>query len=80
MDWKSAKTPKGARLFKVHHFNFLYNGANYVLELDEYGDGTWSGHAESTADKNFVIESVSGKDMKDCIEVLIAKIESRAVS
>jgi hypothetical protein len=78
MDWKSAKLPAGGKLFKVYNFNFLYQGVNYLLEVDEYADGAFSGHAEHATDHNYVIESVSGKSVADCISGLCSRIEARS--
>lgn len=77
MDWKSAKIPQGGKLYKVHAFNFMYKGNNYHLQIDEYADGQFTGHGEHSADKNFVIESVSGSSINQCLTGLLAKIESR---
>lgn len=78
MDWKSAKIPLSGKLYKVHTFNFMFKGNNYNLQIDEYADGQCTGHGEHSADKNFVIESVSGSSLSQCLTGLIAKIESRA--
>jgi hypothetical protein len=77
MDWKNVKIPAGSRLFKVHNFTFMHKGTNYVLEIDEFRDGSWSGHGEHSTDKASVIESVSGKSLQECLELLIAKVEGR---
>lgn len=77
MDWKTTKIPSGAKLFKVNHFTFMHKGVNYQLEVDEYADGACSGHGEHSTDKNFFIESVSGKSVSKCLDELIQKIVSR---
>lgn len=78
MDWKTVKIPQGGRLFKSHDFTFMYKGVNYHLGIDEYHDGNCSGHGEHSTDKNFFIESVSGKTVAGCLNELIQKIVSRA--
>lgn len=77
MDWKSLKLPKGSRLFKQHNFTFMHKGGNYLIEVDEFQDGTFSGHGENSTDANFVIESVSGSSVENCVESIINKIDQR---
>jgi hypothetical protein len=77
MEWKKVKLPNGAKLFKVHNFNFLHSGVNYNLEVDEYADGTFTGHGEHATDKNNMVESVSGKTINGCLEALIQRIQTR---
>jgi hypothetical protein len=71
MDWKKTKIPEGAKLFKVHNFTFMLKGSTYHLEVDEFADGTFTGHGEHSTDKNTVLESVSGKSLEDCVSNLI---------
>ena len=78
MEWKSVSLPGSSKLFKVHNFNFLHNGVNFLLEVDEYSDGSFSGHGEHSTDKNFVIESVSGSTLQECLEELIKRVQNRA--
>ena len=78
MDWGSIILPSGCKLFKVHTFNYIHQGVNYLLEVDEYSDGSFSGHGEHSTDQNNVVESVSGKNIDECLNALIKKIESRA--
>jgi len=77
MEWKAIKLPAGSKLFQVHNFNFLHNGVNYILEVDEYSDGSFTGHGEHATDKNYVIESVSGRTLKICLDALIKRIQDR---
>lgn len=77
MAWNSVKLPAGGKLFKVHRFTFLFNGANFLIEIDEYADGACSGHGEHATDKNFVIESVSGSSVEECLNGLISRIQER---
>jgi hypothetical protein len=76
-EWKSAKLPSGTKLFRVHNFNLIHSGVNYILEVDEYSDGTFTGHGEHSTDKNYVIQSVSATSMKKCVEALVQKIQDR---
>jgi hypothetical protein len=75
--WRNVKVPSGSKLFRVHNFNFMHKGTNFVLEIDEFSDGSYSGHGEHATDKSSVVESVSGSSLEDCLEKLIKKIESR---
>ena len=77
MDWKKAKVPVGCRMFKAHSFTFMHKGVTYHLAVDEYNDGTFTGHGEHSTDKNLVIESVNGTSLPECLESLINKIEKR---
>ena len=78
MTWNSIQLPEGGRLFKAHNFTFMYKGSNFTIEVDEFSDGTFSGHAEHARDKNLQIESVSGRSVEHCMEQLIKKIQDRA--
>jgi len=78
MDWKSVTIPNGSRLFKVHNFTFMYKGTTFLLEVDEFRDGTFSGHGENSTDRSSVVESVSGKTLKECLDALIVKVEGRS--
>jgi hypothetical protein len=77
MDWKNVKVPSGGKLMKVHKFTYMLKGATYLLEVDEYFGGTCSAHAEHSVDKNFVIETVSGKTVAECINLILEKISAR---
>jgi hypothetical protein len=77
MDWKKTKIPSGSKLFMVHSFTFMYQGKTYILEIDEFSDGTITGHGEQSTDKSHVLESVSAKSVQECLESLIRKIERR---
>ncbi len=65
MSWTSIQLPSGSKLFKVHTFNFLYLGVNFLIEVDEYGTGEFSGHAEHANDSSYVIESVSAPTLSN---------------
>jgi len=77
MEWKSVKLPTGAKLFRVHAFTFVVGGATYQIEVDEYQDGNCTGHAERSTDKSSIVEPVSARSIKDCLEGLIGRIKSR---
>lgn len=78
MEWKSIKLPAGTKLFKIHTFNLIHKGTNFNLEVDEYSDGTFTGHGEQASDQNFFIESVSGKDLAGCLQQLIDRVQNRS--
>jgi hypothetical protein len=76
-EWRKVKLPAGSKLFRVHNFTFMAKGNTYVLEVDEFADGSFSGHGEHSTDKSSVVESVSGTSVGDCLDKLIKKIETR---
>lgn len=78
MDWKKAKIPAGSRLFQVHSFTFMHSGKTYILEIDEFSEGTCTGHGEQSTDKSHVLESVTGKSVQECLDGLIRRIEKRS--
>jgi hypothetical protein len=78
MNWKNIKISQGSKLFKQHSFMYMHKGVNYILEVDEFHNGTFTGHGESSVDKNFVLESVTGNSIEDCIQNLITKISERS--
>ena len=71
MDWNKVRVPEGAKLFRVHSFTYMNRGTTWHLEVDESLDGTFTGHGEHSTDKNCVLESVSGRDLEDCVSNLI---------
>ncbi len=75
MNWKAVQLPEGSKLFKVHSFTYMRRGVTYLLEVDEFSDGTFTGHGEHSTDKNTVLESVSGKSLEDCVNSLIKSIK-----
>lgn len=75
MDWKKTKIPDGGKLFKVHNFTFMMKGTTYQLSVDEFSDGTFTGHGEHSTDKNTVLESVSGKSLEECVSTLIKNVK-----
>lgn len=77
MDWQKLIIPAGSKLFRMQRFTYMHKGVNYLLEVDEYNNGTCMGHGEKSNDKNFVIESVSGPSMEECLNQLIKKIVER---
>ena len=77
MDWKTINLAPGSKLYKVHNYNLMHQGTHFSLEIDEFSDETFTGHGEHSTDKNYVIESVSGVSVEDCLENLIKKIQER---
>lgn len=77
MEWKKVTVPTGCKLFKSHTFTYLHKGTTYRLEIDEFSDGTYTGHGEHSTDKSSVIESVSAGTVEQTIQLLISKIEQR---
>jgi hypothetical protein len=77
MDWKKVNTPTGSKLFKVHIFTFMHKGVNYSLEVDEFLDGTCTGHGEHSTDKSSILEPVSGATVSECLQSLISRIQTR---
>ncbi len=77
MEWKNIKIPSGAKLFKAHTFTFMMKGNTYHLEVDEFSDGSFTGHGEHSSDRNSFVESVSGRSVNECLSALIERIQSR---
>lgn len=73
--WNKIKLPEGARLFKVHHFTYMWKGATYLFEVDEFADGSFTGHGEHSTDKSRVLESVSGKSPEECLSALLKNVK-----
>ncbi len=78
MNWKTLKLPEGARLNKVHHFTYMIKGQTYQFEVDEMSDGNFTGHGEHSSDKNFVLASVNGSSMVECLNQLVKDVTSRS--
>ena len=74
MSWKSVSLPTGAKLFKSHNFTYMKGGTTYILEVDEFADGSCSGHGEHSTDKSSVVQSVAGSSIEDCLKSLIKNI------
>lgn len=75
--WRNVTLPAGSKLFRVHNFTFMFKGSTFAIEVDEFADGTFTGHGEHSTDKSSVIEPVTCKSMEDCLQELISKIEAR---
>jgi len=75
MNWKKIPVPEGAKLFKVHNFAFMHKGVTYHLEVDEFADGSFSGHGEHSTDKNTVLASVAGASIEDCLANLMKNVK-----
>lgn len=78
MDWKAVKVPEGSKLLSIHKFTYLYQGVNYLFEINEAGSGQWIGHGEHATDQSSLIPSVNGSSLEDCLNQLIGKITSRS--
>jgi hypothetical protein len=77
MSWKEIRVHSGGKLFKVHNYTYMIKGVTYQLEIDEFGDGTFTGHGEHSTDRNSFVESVSGKSVDECLTNLVARIGQR---
>ncbi len=75
MDWKKVKTPDGAKIFLVHNFTVMHKGTNYHLEVDEFADGSFSGHGEHSTDKSTLLPSASGKSIEECVSNLLVALK-----
>jgi len=75
-EWKNANVGTGCKLFKVHNFTYMDSGTIYHLEIDEFADGSFTGHGEHSTDKSNIIESVNGSSMEECLNGLISKIKA----
>lgn len=75
--WRDINLPAGSKLFRVHSFMFMFKGSTFAIEVDEFADGTFTGHGEHSTDKSNVIEPVSSSSLQDCLQALISKIEAR---
>ena len=76
-EWKTVAVPVGNKLFKSHSYTYMHAGTTYNLEVDEFSDGTYSGHGEHSTDKSSVVESVAGASIAECLQKLIDRIQSR---
>lgn len=77
MDWKKTRLATGSRLFMVHSFTYMAKGRTFILEVDEFSDGTFTGHGEQSTDRSHVVESVNGRSVQDCLEALIKRIDQK---
>jgi hypothetical protein len=77
MSWKDIKVHSGGKLFKVHNFTYMVKGSTYLLEVDEFADGTFTGHGEHSSDRNSFVESVSGKSVDECLNLMVTRIGQR---
>jgi len=74
MTWKNVKLNSAAKLFKIHNFTYIQAGTTYSLEVDEFADGSFTGHGEHATDKSSVVKSVSGTSLEECLNGLVANI------
>ncbi|MCX6127949.1 MAG: hypothetical protein NTX25_02655 [Proteobacteria bacterium] len=77
MDWKAIKVPDGSKLFKIHRYNYLHQGINFLFEINELGDNMWIGHGEHATDQSSVIPTVNGATLEDCLNKLISLVNKR---
>lgn len=75
MDWKKVKIPDGAKIFQAHSFTVMHKGINYQVEVDEFADGSFSGHGEHSTDKSTLLPSASGKSLEECLSNLLAALK-----
>jgi len=75
MDWKKISLSSGAKLFRVHHFTYMHQGSTFLIEIDEYANGTFTGHGEHSTDKSTVLESVTASSIEACLDLLIRGIK-----
>jgi hypothetical protein len=75
MNWKKVSLPDGSKLFKAHSFTYMHRGITYRLDVEEFADGSFTGHGEHSTDKSSVLESISGTSLEDCLNALIKKIK-----
>ena len=71
MDWKKLKIHPGHRLFKVHHYMYMAEGNTFELEVNEFADGTFTGHGVHSSDELNQLKSVSRKNLEECLQSLI---------
>ena len=76
-EWKNTTVEAGAKLFKVHNFTYMTKGVTYLIEIDEFLDGKFTGHGEHSTDKSSVLVSVTKESMSDCLNELIKNIISK---
>jgi hypothetical protein len=55
----------------------MIKGVTYQFEIDEFSDGSFTGHGEHSTDRNGFVESVSGKSVDDCLNNLVARVGQR---
>lgn len=77
MNWKSVEIPANYKVFRAHTFMIMNSGKTFTIEVDEYSDGTFTGHGEQTNDDSTVLASVTGTSVEDCLNQLIASVKSR---
>ena len=78
MNFSKLQIPAGSKLYRIYHFNYMHKGIHYNIEINEFNDGHFAGYAEHSTDKNFSIESVSGKSAEECLQALINRIHDRS--
>ncbi len=76
-DWQQVTLTPGTKLFKMHSFTCIHQGNTFAIEVDEFPDGSFTGHGEHSSDPSNVLESVSAKSLKDCLTALIKKVHAK---
>jgi len=76
-DWQKVNIDSGSKLFKVHVFTYMHAGVIYALEINEFSDGTCTGHGEHSTDKSNVVEPVNGPSVRECVQALVDRIGKR---
>ena len=71
MDWSKLTLPEDATLTRLHNFMYMDGGKNYILEINEYGDGRFVGYAELTNDDSTQFAPANGSSMEECISNLV---------
>lgn len=71
MDWNKVSVSSGGRLNKVHSFTYMLGSDSFRFEIDESSDGSFTGHGEHSTDKNYLLKSVAGSTIEECLQQLI---------
>ncbi len=71
MDWKKLKIPGSHRLFRVHQFMYMIEAISYQFEINEFFDGSFTGHGVHSTDDSNQLKSVTRHSMEECLQALI---------
>lgn len=77
MEWSKVKLPDGCKLFRVHHFTYIFKGTTYLLEINEFSNGVFSGHGQKSIDESSVVDSVSASSLEECLQKMADKISGQ---
>ncbi len=75
--WSGVTIDSKSKLYKLHHFFLLSGGQNFNIEIQESPDGTFTAHADNTADPHDAVASTSASDLQSCLNALVQSIEAR---